>query len=71
MGRVEAAMGLDDIQISCRLAMRGLTTLLPGKRLEDSRMEESFEDLIDRDDIKNFVSSSAQCFLHHGSHGRR
>ena len=28
LGRVEAAMGLDDIQISCRLAMRALTTLL-------------------------------------------
>jgi hypothetical protein len=39
---------------------------LPGKRLEDSRLEESFEALIDRDDIKDFVSSSAQCFLHHG-----
>jgi len=39
---------------------------LPGKRLEDSRMEESFEDLIDREDIKDFVSSSGQCFLHHG-----
>jgi hypothetical protein len=38
---------------------------LPRERLEDSRMEESFEDLIDRDGIKDFVSSSAQCFLHH------
>jgi len=28
LGRVEAAMGLDDIQISCRLDMRALTTLL-------------------------------------------
>jgi len=38
---------------------------LPGKRLEDSRLEESFEALM-IDDIKDFVSSSAQCFLHHG-----
>jgi len=28
LGRVEAAIGLDDIQISCRLAMRALTALL-------------------------------------------